>query len=398
MRTNHPHLPGETRFFLRSAERAESKSESGASETTEPDAEAPSEGAGTPDAGGGGLALSVQQIDVENATVVMRTTASDGKESVVRLEGLTFRARELGFDPNIEPSLHRFAAAGTLEVDTIAIDDTTLRNATGSFALAEGRVEVKDLGVDFDAGQFAGNADMDLNPTPFTHRASVGADPIDLNKLVEAREDGFGDGNLNFDATGAGSDLTTLSGQGALHLGSGRIPSAPMFDGIDKALGSSSITGAPYEATDMRFSISNGVLVFEPFLLSGERMRMGFDGRVSLVGANELHLAVSVDTPREGIQIEGVGDSVLDLLADDEGWIAVPLSITGTAESPKVRPNTRALRRVLRGGSLDRAEPARPSLANHARRRRHAHDPRHHDRQGATASCKFSCPLTRVLR
>lgn len=41
--------------------------------------------------------------------------------------------------------------------------------------------------------------------------------------------------------------------------------------------------------------------------------------------------------------IEGVGSSVLDVLADDRGWVAIPIKISGTLEEPKVRPDANAL-------------------------------------------------------
>ena len=46
---------------------------------------------------------------------------------------------------------------------------------------------------------------------------------------------------------------------------------------------------------------------------------------------------------REGIQIDGVGEDVLDVLADDEGWVMIPLSVTGTKDQPRVRPDSKAL-------------------------------------------------------
>jgi hypothetical protein len=65
------------------------------------------------------------------------------------------------------------------------------------------------------------------------------------------------------------------------------------------------------------------------------------EGWVHLDGPLELDFAVG--TTREGIDISGVGSTVLDVLADDDGWIMIPITVTGTQEDPKVRPDTSAL-------------------------------------------------------
>jgi hypothetical protein len=68
---------------------------------------------------------------------------------------------------------------------------------------------------------------------------------------------------------------------------------------------------------------------------------LDLDGWVNLAGPIEL--GFSVATPRDGITIEGVGSNVLDVLSDDEGWVPIPISVTGTLEDPKVRPDSKAL-------------------------------------------------------
>ena len=45
--------------------------------------------------------------------------------------------------------------------------------------------------------------------------------------------------------------------------------------------------------------------------------------------------------PRRGDQMRAV--QMLDLLADDQDWVPVPIHITGTLPDPKVRPDVGAL-------------------------------------------------------
>jgi hypothetical protein len=83
------------------------------------------------------------------------------------------------------------------------------------------------------------------------------------------------------------------------------------------------------------------VVRIEPFPFETEQAKMELQGWVDLEGPLSLDFAMGV--VREGIRIEGVGADALDVLADDEGWVMIPLSVTGTKDEPRVRPDTRAL-------------------------------------------------------
>jgi hypothetical protein len=84
-------------------------------------------------------------------------------------------------------------------------------------------------------------------------------------------------------------------------------------------------------------------------------------GTVHLEGPINFNLSVA--TAREGLKIEGVGADVLDLLADDEGWVPVPITITGTLEDPKVRPDAKALLgQAARGAKREVTEKATDAI------------------------------------
>jgi len=121
-----------------------------------------------------------------------------------------------------------------------------------------------------------------------------------------------------------------------------------LFPGQDP-LGKRVVAGAPYEATELSFVLDDNVIRLEPFRLTSELARLDLRGTVSLEGPIALELSVA--TPREGLQIQGASATVLDVLADDEGWVPVPMTITGTLEEAKVRPNAKALVAQARSGA-----------------------------------------------
>ena len=184
---------------------------------------------------------------------------------------------------------------------------------------------------------------VDFNPVPFAYKLTARGDPLDLNSMVGA-SDGFGPGIAKVEAEGVGSDTKDVKASGNVLLAAGEFPAAEMFTGVDKALGKTVLVGAPYQATEVRFRLENNVLTLSPFQFTSEVARLDLDGWVNLAGPIELGFVVA--TPRDGITIEGVGSNVLDVLSDDEGWVPIPVSVTGTLEDPKVRPDSKAFARA----------------------------------------------------
>jgi hypothetical protein len=56
-----------------------------------------------------------------------------------------------------------------------------------------------------------------------------------------------------------------------------------------------------------------------------------------------LDLAVDARVQRKAIQMAAVSPAVLDALTDGQGYLAVPLRVTGTRDAPVVRPDVGAL-------------------------------------------------------
>ena len=70
-------------------------------------------------------------------------------------------------------------------------------------------------------------------------------------------------------------------------------------------------------------------------------MGLEASGWSSLDGALEMSLAVR--TPRPEVRIANLPPAVLDALVDQEGWVRIPLKVTGTRSDPRVSPDIAAL-------------------------------------------------------
>ncbi|TDI42060.1 MAG: hypothetical protein E2P02_13850 [Acidobacteria bacterium] len=307
-----------------------------ASAEVEVEVEVESESGSTEDAGGASMALEISQILVRDGTIVIKS--ADGS-SETRVEGLDFTMENLTFDPT-EESLAALSAEGKLTITRIVLDTITMSDLKSTFQLAGAVFDLTELTFATPHGNFGADARIDFNPVPFTYTMSAQGDPLDLNSMTGASE-GFGPGTVRFEAEGSGASTKDIHATGELQLAAGTFPDIDMFSGVDKALGKPVLVGAAYEATEASFTLENNVIRLSPFRFTSEVARLDLSGTVSLEGP--INLDFSVATPREGLEMQGVGGATLDVLADDDGWVPVPMTVSGTLEAAKVRPDSGAL-------------------------------------------------------
>jgi hypothetical protein len=315
-------------------ELVQSEAKGGSAKKTKPAEGAPPEGEES--AGGGGLALQVNEIRIEDGSLSVKNPKGEEK---TRIEGLDLQMRNVGLNPNAG-SLAGLSAEGTLEIRQMVFDTLNLTETEGEFQLKDAVFVVPELSFAMPNGRFTSSAKADFNRVPFTYAMNAQGDPLDLDGMVGGK-DGFGPAKLHLEAQGAGPETKDLRAEGRMVLEEGRFPDAPMFSRIDTALGKKAVVGSPYKATEASFRMENNRVILTPFQFESGDARLDVTGTMSLEGPVDFD--VSVATPREGLRVEGVGSDALDLLADDKGWVPVPIGVTGTLEDPKIRPDVKAL-------------------------------------------------------
>jgi len=313
--------------------------------------------------GGGGLALEVKQIQIEDGSLSVKNEKGEEKTHV---EGLDLEMRNVGFDPKAA-SLSGLSAEGTLGIREMVFDTMQLTETEGEFQLADAVFVIPELSFSMPDGRFTASAKLDFHQVPFTYSMNAKGEPLDLNGMVGAKE-GFGSGTLHLEVQGAGPETKDLRAEGLLALPEGRFPDAPMFSRIDTALGKKTVVGAPYKVTEVSLRMENDRVILAPFRFESGDARLDLQGTMNLEGSVDFDLSLA--TPREGLRIEGMGSSALDLLADDQGWVPVPIAITGTLEDPKVRPDVKALAsQAGRGAKREVTEKATDALRGLVKRK-----------------------------
>lgn len=296
------------------------------------------------------LVVEVSEIIVNDGAVSLRQEASDGGDAKeVTLRGLNVDIRDLVFAPGAVSPLHGFSGKGRLTVTEAELDETRVRDLEARMDAAQGRFQLSELGLVSDEGTFRGTATVDFNTVPFVYELSLEGDPLDVNELAGMADESFGAGRLRFDARGFGSDSKNLQGKGVLKLDAGALPSHPVLAKAEQTLGRTGLVGSSYRATEAPFEIQNNRVFIEDFVFESAQAGLGLNGWLSLDGPLALELVVK--TPREGLKIKEVPEQVLDVLTDDEGWVVVPMLVSGTREKPQVRPDVKALVTRARQGT-----------------------------------------------
>jgi uncharacterized protein involved in outer membrane biogenesis len=340
-----------------SFELAETKGKGAGSGKAAPSQGAPADATGGAEGGsGGGFALEVEEIRIEDGSLSVKNVKGEEK---TRAEGLDFEMRNVAFDPS-QPSLAAISAEGSLGIEKMTFDTLSLTEVEGDFRLEEAVFVIPDLSFAMPNARFTSGAKLDMHRSPFTYALTAKGEPLDLNGMVGAKE-GFSPATIHLEAQGAGPETKDLKADGRLVLPEGRFPDAPMFQGIDAALGKKAIVGSPYKATEATFRMENDRVTLDPFRFESGDARIDARGTIALAGTIDFDLSVA--TPREGLRVEGVGSNALDILADDQGWVPIPIDITGTMDNPKVRPDVKALgSQTAKGAKREAAEKATDAL------------------------------------
>ena len=274
-------------------------------------------------------AVSIDEIRVEDGNLKVATEGSDSGGLVIR--GLTLELGNLSLDSAAMTPFLGFAAEGGIRLDEIVLDEMTIEGGRGDLVMDHGRLAVTDLGVETEhASLQVAEIAVDVTQNPWPYRLQAGGS-YDLNELVQAEGEGFGAAALEFTASGSGLDLDEMVANGTFRLDDGQVPAFPMMVEIEKLVGESLIVGLPYEGTDIVFSIENGRVRVEPFVMGFENLQMAGGGTIDLAGP--IDIQIDIRLPRESVS-SSVIDPFIDGMTDEDGWTTVPFNIAGTMAKP----------------------------------------------------------------
>ena len=284
------------------------------------------------------MSLHVVEAAIEDGRVEMHARG----RTPITVSGLDLRLRDLALGAGGGSALGRLSGTGDFRAEEVALPVTRAREAEGTLRLSAGRLHADGVRFRTDEGRFQTRWSADLTRLPFSYTLTAEGRPLDINALVGATaKGGFGPAHLTLDAAGVGPEPAGLSGKGVLRLQAGTLPSTPLIAAVERALGRTRLSGAAYKASETPFRVERGRVVVDRFRIEADAVGLDVSGWSSLEGP--LELSVAVRLPRAAVRIAEVPPAVLDSLADPEGWVRIPLRVTGTRDAPRVSPDAAAL-------------------------------------------------------
>jgi hypothetical protein len=285
-----------------------------------------------------------------------RLVTVSGEGAGLEIEGLQLSLRNLRVEP-ASTALAGLSGEGTIASSVVRIGDFEARDSRGPVVVDRGRLLLDGHRFSTEIGEFTiGRLEVDLLAEPFTYQLALQGDPLDTGRLLGASVNGAS-GRFSIEGTGTGPGAEGLVGTGRVALPGGTVPPSPYLELIDGIFRGVQIVGSPWEPLEVDFTIDAGRVGLTPFTLETRFAKIDVGGELELEGPMDLDLRVRA--PRENVRIPAIPSALLDLLEDD-GYVSVPLKMSGTLESPRLRPDWDELARI-------REEPAARDLGRRLR-------------------------------
>jgi hypothetical protein len=280
------------------------------------------------------LALRVVEARMDDGTVEVITPG----QPPLTVTNLDVTLRDLGLAGG---ALSGLTGGGRASADSIRFARTEATDVGAEFKVQGGVFTADPVRFRTRDGRFKATLRARLDRLPWTYSMDLSGDPIDLNAMAGLGPNGsLGPARLRLTGEGSGSGTAALRGQGTLHMEPGRLPLSPLLQRVQAAL-AAPLVGARYEASDTPFRLYNGRVEFDSFRFRAAPYTLDMRGWIALDGP--LGLTASARAPRDQVRVAGLPDSVLDTLADAEGYVVVPMTVSGTQRDPVVRPDVGAL-------------------------------------------------------
>lgn len=302
------------------------------------------------EAGGGwALAIGVDEIAIEDGSLVMTEENVEGE--MVRFEGLSVRLKELYVPADAASLVRGLAAKGEISARRLAVPSLVAEGVQGSLSIRDGHLVLSPLHLPTSFGTLTvPRLDLDLVRDPYEFELSVEGAPLKTAALLGASS-GFGDSSLEVALRGDGSPRGGPRGQGNLRVAAGTLGALPLLSAVEVLLIQTDLVGRPYESFTIPFELNGDYVDLHSFTIVAGNLSLMASGRIDLNGPLDLHLEIAM--PRQDVGVKEIPVEVLEALTDVDGRVKLPILIAGTLDQPAVRFDSRAWGRLLGRRAVD---------------------------------------------
>jgi AsmA protein len=266
---------------------------------------------------------------------------SDAKASSAKASTIS-KGKKTDYGP-----LRKLILDGTIKIGKLKAKGATLENIDAHILARKGVINISPLKLDLYKGILATTARMDVrknDPAFRLHMDMKGVQIAPLLKDVLEKEiiEGQANAQMGLSMTGDSPEMikNTLTGEGELLFADGAVIGVDLADtvrsiksvfGLSKPLKEKPRTD--FGEVKVPFVADRGLVNIDGTTLTSPLIRVNAGGTLHL-GKEELDLKVS---PKLVGTIKGQGDT------KDRSGLTVPVRISGTFDSPKVRPDLKGI-------------------------------------------------------
>lgn len=243
--------------------------------------------------------------------------------------------------------LRKLVLDGKMTADKVKAKGALVENITVHIKAKDGLISVDPMGMDLYQGNATAVVGLDVRKTEPQTSLSLNAEGIQVGPLLKdalQKEliEGMLRADLNLSMTGESPDRIkqTLNGKGGLVFNDGAIIGidlAGMVRNVKAKLGAAVPTGekprTDFAELNIPFTAVNGLVNTNVTRMQSPLIRLEASGDINL--AKDL-LDMRVD-PKFVATLKGQGDT------EDRSGLMVPLLVTGTFASPKIRPDLKGM-------------------------------------------------------
>ncbi|MEI6083573.1 MAG: AsmA family protein [Verrucomicrobiota bacterium] len=294
--------------------------------------------AAAPSTSAGGLDISLQNIEMKNATVVM--VKDDGKE-LLRVKGASFASA-------INLAGGQMSGTGNARLELVnAANSLILRNIATPVELTPAAVKLAPLTGTLAGGDITGDAGLSLaGDAKYTVNLHVkNADVVTLIKEAGVAQQVFSGGKLQMKAalTGTGG-LETINGAGNAEVVGGQLVNIPLLNLVATLLQVPALQDLKFDEIKLEYTIANNVMQTPVIRLKSPQVQITGKGTVALTDYALDHTFTL--TLAAGVLDHAPKEIRQEFTAVTNGAYAIDFKVWGPYDAPKTDLQKRLLKGV----------------------------------------------------
>ncbi|MFN8589049.1 MAG: AsmA-like C-terminal region-containing protein [Candidatus Eisenbacteria bacterium] len=311
-----------------------------------------------------GLSAKAGQSSYTLDAMVTRPLALMAKPDSVPPAGVTFDFRSPYLDladllPTTPgaPFLPNARGTGKVAIERLKQGKLDVKAVRANVALAPAALEAPEYSLQGYGGTVRGTAKFDLRDTARPVYALTSTiEHVQADDILSAWSPAKGllkgtlDTKINFSGAGMQpADVKqTLTLVGLAALTEGQLGPGPTLDAIAAFVKIPAFREVKFQKLQLPMRIEQGRLISDPVNLSGSTGDWRLAGAIGFDGALDYAVSVTL-SPEVAAAIQAKSAVAAGALSDDQGRILLDLRVTGSAKSPRIAWDTRAMRDRLAG-------------------------------------------------